>query len=188
MPRRQISEQDQQLVVARQGLKCFVDGHPVPDASDFEFDHIIPFAEGGASEVSNIGAVCKKHNREKGTLSLSEYRDRLHLRQFFEGAKKRRLDDLLQQRLGSGQWGQPLSTEQADGRITLFLGGGRVDLPLSDCPATGERYFFATLPVALLRNDVDLQPRALEPDRVWELYRQQRGVLDVRPHAVRKCI
>lgn len=51
--------------------KCFINGHPVT-AEDVEFDHIVPFAEGGKSEVANIGAVCKKHNREKGTLSLSE--------------------------------------------------------------------------------------------------------------------
>jgi len=185
MGRRQISEAERTEVLARQGPRCFVDGHPVADEGDFEFDHIIPFAEGGKSEAANIGAVCKKHNREKGTLSLSEYRDRLHLRQFFEGAKKRRLDDLLDQRLKPGNWGQPFRTEVRDERITLYLDGHEADLPLAECPATGELYFFATLPVALLANDIDLQPRPLESDRVWELYRHLRTHTQLAPAVCR---
>jgi hypothetical protein len=91
---RQISEAEKASILATQGLRCFVDGHPIEDASEVEFDHIRAFAEGGVSEPNNIGAVCRKHNREKGTLYLSEFRDKIELRRFFEGAKKRRLDDL----------------------------------------------------------------------------------------------
>lgn len=185
LPRRQVSEAEKEQVVSRQGLKCFIDGHPVADESELEFDHIVPFAEGGASEVANIGAVCKKHNREKGTLSLSEYRDRLELRRFFEGARKRRLDDLLEDRLGRGGWGQPLPTERADGRTSVYVDGSQLDLPVSVCPATGEHYFFATLPVAVLANDVELQPRALELDRVWELYKHLRTHTQLAPAVCR---
>lgn len=32
-------------------------------------------------------------------------------------------------------------------------------------------YFYALVPVAHLLNDPDLQPRPLEPTRMWELYR-----------------
>lgn len=98
---RQISEAEQQIVLQRQGLRCFIDHHPIESEGDVEYDHIRPYSEDGTSHIDNIAVVCKRHNREKRTLSLSEFRDRLELRKFFEGAKKRRLDDLLQAKLGA---------------------------------------------------------------------------------------
>ena len=83
--KRQISDAEKQEVLKRQGLRCFIDNHPVADAADLEYDHIQPYTEGGPSTTANIAAVCKKHNREKGALSLSEYRDRLDLRAFLRG-------------------------------------------------------------------------------------------------------
>jgi hypothetical protein len=183
--RRQISDTEKQAVLKRQGRRCFVDNAPVADDAEFEFDHIIPFAEGGRSEESNIGAVCKKHNREKGTLSLSEYRDRLGLRRFFEGAKKRRLDDLLDAKLGGGRRGQALQFDVADHHVTVYSDDGAHEFPLAVCPATSERYFFATLPVTTLSNDVELQPRPLEPERVWELYRHLRTHTQLAPAVCR---
>src|SRR4051794_37358755 len=98
---RQITDAEKKAVLEREGLRCFIDGHPIASEDDVEYDHIHPWSEDGRSAIDNIGVVCKRHNREKRNLSLSEYRDRLSLRKFFEGAKKRRLDDLLSERLGA---------------------------------------------------------------------------------------
>ena len=166
---RQISAAEKQEVLERQGHRCFVDNHPLED--QVEFDHIRPFGDDGPSIMANIGAVCRKHNRDKGSLTLSEYRDRLDLRRFFEGAHNRRLDDLLEDRLGKRGYGNGIQLEFNNGAVTLFLESGPVSAPLAQCPATGERYFFAMLPAGLLRNDSELQPRPLELNRVWELYR-----------------
>lgn len=179
--RRQISEAEKAQVLERQGLKCFIDNHPVSDPSEMEFDHIQPFAGNGPSSVSNIGAVCKKHNREKGALSLSEFRDRLALRRFFEGAKKRRLDDLLEDRLGKGAYGLSLPTEMSGNDIKLYLDEGPIEALLQTCPATSEKYFFILLPARHLSNDTDLQPRALEPERLWELYKHLRTHTQLAP-------
>jgi 5-methylcytosine-specific restriction endonuclease McrA len=84
--RRQISDAEKARVLERDGLRCFIDGHPIDSEADVEFDHIQPWSEDGRSAVDNIAVVCKRHNREKRNLSLSEYRDRLALRRFFEGA------------------------------------------------------------------------------------------------------
>lgn len=183
--RRQIGEDDKQRVLERQGLKCFIDGHPVGGAGDLEFDHVWPYSEDGVSEVSNVAAVCKKHNREKGSLTLGEYRDRLGLRRFFEGAKKRRLDDLLLERVGKTGFGDPLSIELSSDSARLFLDSGPVEVPLTTCPATGERYFYAVLPVAAIKNDAELQPRALEPERLWQLYRHLRQHTQLAPAVCR---
>jgi hypothetical protein len=180
--KRQISEAEKQEVLAHQGLFCFIDHHPVAAASDLEFDHVHPYSEGGGSAPANIAALCKKHNREKGSLSLSEFRDRLDLRTFFEGAAKRRLDDLLTVKLGVGGFGQPLQTEVNGHSIKLFFHGSEPEsVPLYRCTSTGESYFYALMPIRHLHNDVQLQPRALEPERLWELYRHLRTHTQLAP-------
>jgi hypothetical protein len=78
---------------------------------------------------------------------------------------------LLEAKLGVHGYGQPLNIELKDGRAILYLDSGRFETPIAECPATHESYFFAVLPASVLRNDGELQPRALEINRVWELYR-----------------
>lgn len=183
--RRQISTAEKEQVLARQGLKCFIDGHPVASADEFEFDHVWAYADGGASEVENIAAVCKKHNREKSSLPLGEYRDRLELRRFFEGARKRRLDDLLTERLGVSAFGKPLQAEFNGGHVKLFVDSGPLEVPITTDAATGERYFYAVLPVSVIKNDAELQPRALEVERLWQLYRHLRVHTQLAPAVCR---
>ena len=83
---RQITEAQKQQVLERQGLRCFIDHHPIESEADVEFDHIRPYAAGGESSVDNIAVVCKRHNRDKRDLTLAEYRDRLAMRSFFAGS------------------------------------------------------------------------------------------------------
>jgi hypothetical protein len=182
---RQISEAEKSAVLERQGLRCFIDNHPIESADDVEFDHVYPYSEGGRSAPDNIAVVCKKHNREKRNLSLSEFRDRLSLGRFFEGARKRRLDDLLAERLGASGYGLPIAVELGEGEVALNVDGEQVVARLLECPATEEDYFFASIPVSLLKNDVELQPRPLEPDRVWELYRHLLRHTQLQPAVCR---
>ena len=182
---RQITEKEKQDVLARQGLRCFIDNHPVDSAADLEFDHINPYSDGGPTTIDNIAGVCKKHNREKSTMTLGQYRDRLALKRFFLGANKRRLDDLLETRLGATHWGQPLTNEVDNNSITIFPDSGKQTLPLLTCAATGERYFFASIPALFVRNDTELQPRPLEVDRLWELYRHLQTHTQLAPAVCR---
>ena len=70
--RRQITEAEKAVVLDRQGMRCFIDNHPIDKPSDVEFDHINPFVEGGRNRGSSkLGRSAEKHNRKKGTLSLS---------------------------------------------------------------------------------------------------------------------
>jgi len=43
--------------------------------------------------------------------------------------------------------------------------------PLLKCPSTGFKYFYAQVPISYINNDECLQPRPLEIDRLWDLYR-----------------
>ncbi len=188
MSRRQISDEEKAAVLERQGRHCFIDNHPISEDESIEFDHIWPYSAGGQSEVANIGAVCRRHNREKRALSLGQFRDRKELQRFFESDGKRRLNDVLASRLGQQAFGQPLSQEiTADGRtIRLWFDEvGQIDLPLATCPATGERYFYAVLPSYLVANDPDLQPRALEMSRLEGLISHLRTRTQLAPSVAR---
>lgn len=182
---RQIGDADKKAVLERQGLRCFIDNHPIESEADVEYDHIQPFSESGVTVIDNIAVVCKRHNRDKRNLSLSEYRDRLALRRFFEGARKRRLDDLLQDKLGQGEFGKPVSFSLEENEAVVRFDGNEARAPLLVCPATEETYFFASVRVAFIRNDVELQPRALEPERVWELYRHLLRHTQLQPAVAR---
>ncbi len=183
--RRQISAQEKESVLARQGRVCFIDGHPIADSDEIEFDHIWPYSEGGESHEANIAVVCKRHNREKRNLTLGEFRDRQQLRRFFEGARKRKLDDLLDAKLGASGYGQGLNAEILDSSVKLFLNGDPQSVPLATCPATNERYFYAVIPARYLANDTELQPRALESDRLWKLYEHLRRHTQLAPTVCR---
>jgi hypothetical protein len=83
--------------------------------------------------------------------------------------------------VGEGSFGQSLNVELGPDRVKLYLDAGPLEVPLTECPATGERYFYALLPVSVIKNDAELQPRALEPERLWQLYRHLRQHTSLRP-------
>jgi len=180
MVKRQLNEQEKQEVIRKHtkegALRCFVDGHPIEDEEQVEFHHIMPFGEGGPTNIDNIAPVCKEHHRRIRTLSLQEFRDKLELDHFFEeGFKKAdgvRLDDVFAHKLGEQGFGKPCRWEQVGSQIKLYWEEGQPEtFPLYQCPVTDFTYFYALIPVKHLRNDAELQPRPLEPARVWELYR-----------------
>ncbi len=169
--RRQLTEAEKAQVVGRYGVKCFIDGHPIDSQDDLEFDHVKPVAAGGLTTVENSAPVCRKHNREKRTMSLSEYRDLLTLRAFFANNPHRYLDDVI--RAKGGQPGQKLRFESdlEEETVTLYFEGGAKTVSMYTDPVTGWRYFYALIPIRYLKNDKDLQPRALRQDSMWGLYR-----------------
>jgi hypothetical protein len=177
--KRQISDSEKVEVLAKQrrngALYCFADDHPIEIETEVEFHHIKPFSEDGATEIANIGAVCKEHHRRIRTLSLSEFRDQLSMARFFEHSEPRRLDDLLSLKLTKDGFGHKLSTDfSTDGQVSIHF-TDPIRAPQTSgvfrCPSTDMRYFYSVLPIEYICNDAELQPRPLEQKRVWELYR-----------------
>jgi len=140
---------------------------------DVEFHHIKPFSEGGKTDIANLAPVCKEHHRRIGTLSITEFRTRLEMKEFFNAPEPRRLDDVLEVKVGKEKFGKPLSYEIAGDIIKIFFEDKTepIVLPLYTCPSTGYKYFYITLPVKYIQNDIELQPRPIEMRRLWELYR-----------------
>lgn len=180
-----LTETQKQQVLARDGLKCFIDGHPIESEKDIQFDHIRPVADGGPTDVENLAIVCRKHNQYKGKQSLSEYRDQLNLESFFRDGRPKYLDDVVAAR--NMKSGVSLQHEVADAadRVTLYFDNGKTDVSLYVCPTTGWQYFYALVPVVHLRNDKDLQPRPLRQKPMLALYRHFRSNTQLAPSICR---
>lgn len=166
--KRQLSETEKQEVLRQHGRKCFVNGEPIPEDELIEFHHITAFSEGGRTNLDNIAPVCKRHHLTIGTMSLQEYRDKLDLGHFFQGEPKY-LDDVIRHR--KGRYGERLHYEEKGNLISLYFKDSRGDYPLYECPTTGWKYFYVTVPVEYIKNDRDLQPRSLRETSMWSLYR-----------------
>lgn len=180
--RRQITEAEKARLLEQHGRRCFVDGEPIPEDDAIEFHHIRPFSDDGPTSLDNMAPVCKRHHRGIGTMSLQEYRDKLDLGQLFQGEPKY-LDDVI--RAKTGTCGMEFRYELADAAIRLYFENTSPQYPLDTCPTTGWRYFYATVPVKHLRNDKELQPRALREGSMWGLYRHFQSNTQLAPSICR---
>lgn len=187
--RRQLSDSEKEQILKRHGRKCFATGHEIPADDPVHFDHILAFSRGGVTELENIAPMCAQHNKEKGALSLQDFRTKLRLEEFFGTGDKLTLKHLLayfKQKKDIKDFGLSVVVKDSDGTVTVESATMKPAVYAAyTCPTTSWRYFYATLDVSLLDSDdeqdekIGLQPRYLILDRVFELYRhfQQHPVL-----------
>jgi hypothetical protein len=180
-----LTDQQKQQLLKRDGMCCFIDGHPIDSIADVQYDHIKPVAEDGPTDLGNMAVVCKKHNQRKGKQSLSEFRDQLALEAFFSDGRPKYLDDVIVERKMKS--GQPLlyDVNAAANRVQLFFEDANNDVSLYTCPTTGWKYFYALVPVGHLTNDKELQPRPLRQKPMLALYRHFRSNTQLAPSICR---
>jgi len=184
--RRDLSETEKQQLIDKYGLKCFVDDHSVKSRDELEFHHVIPFSEGGSTDLQNMAPVCKEHHKRLGTLSLSEFRDKLTMEHFFEKNREAYLDDIIKEKIGEANFAKEIRYEIAEKSIRIyFMNKGWLTFPLHKCPVTNTSYFYATVPVEYLLNDKELQPRFLMPSKLWALYSHFRRYTQLAPSICR---
>lgn len=156
-------------------LICGADKKPINKKSEIEFHHIKPLAFNDRFDDSNFITVCKKHHKEMGGLSFSEYCAVKEMEKFFNSSGLKKLNDVLKLKLKEYNSTKHLKTEikNNDNKIKIFLDNNKdaMTFPLSTCPSTGFKYFYMVLPVEYIHNDEELQPRPLEMNRLWDLYR-----------------
>ncbi|MHB1346394.1 MAG: HNH endonuclease signature motif containing protein [Candidatus Humimicrobiaceae bacterium] len=156
-------------------LICAADKKPINKKADIEFHHIKPLAFNDKFDASNFIAVCRKHHKEMGDLSFSEYVSIKEMEKFFSGAGFKKLNDVIKLKLKETNADKHLKTEikKKEKKINIFLDAGNdaLTFPVYTCPSTGFSYFYMVLPVEYIHNDEELQPRPLEMTRLWDLYR-----------------
>ncbi len=62
-----------EYVLVKFNHTCIYVGAGSPCDEILNVDHVIPQSKGGSNRVSNLVLSCRKHNEEKGNLSLEEY-------------------------------------------------------------------------------------------------------------------
>ena len=178
--KRQLTDSEKAQVLETHGRKCFATGHAIPQGEPVHFDHIRAFGALGITELGNIAPMCEEHNLQKGRLSLQDFRVKLRLQEFFQRGDALTLRDLLEYMRGTGdveRFGLAVAVSEDDGSVTIESPNFTRTCGLYQCPTTGWKYFYATLPVEVLDSDdeadprVSLQPRYLIFDKVFAMYR-----------------
>ncbi len=167
LKKRQISDQEKNEILLEHGRNCFIDGAPIPKKETVEFHHIKPFSQDGPTNKDNIAPVCKQHHRRIGTMSLQEYRDKIRLGVFFQGNPKY-LNDVIKEKTGKGI--KKFTYEILENKIIFYFENFKHEYPIHICPITTWKYLYATIPIEYLKNDKDLQPRAIREGAMWQLY------------------
>ena len=178
--KRQLTDDEKKIILKQHGRICFATGHAIPEGETVQFDHIRAFSTGGVTELSNIAPMCETHNKQKGPLPLEDFRVKLRLNEFFGNGDALTLKHLLAY-LKKGKevssFGESVVVTSANGVAKIEAASQTLEYQVYKCPATGWKYFYAMLPVALIDSDDDqdekigLQPRYLIQDKVFDLYR-----------------
>lgn len=66
-------------IIERDGLYCVYCDEDLANA-EIHMDHVIPESQGGPTNYSNLQVTCRKCNLAKGTLSESEFTQKLRTR------------------------------------------------------------------------------------------------------------
>jgi hypothetical protein len=156
-------------------LICAADNKPINKKSEIEFHHIRPLAFNDKFNASDFITVCRKHHKEMGELSFSEYCSIKEMEKFFNSEGLKKLNDVLKLKVKENNPSRQLKAEirNQDKKINIFLENTEdaETFPVSSCPSTGFNYFYMVVPVEYIHNDEELQPRPLEMNRLWDLYR-----------------
>jgi len=179
MLQRQLNEDEKQRFL-QSTARCWATGMEIPEDQPLHFDHIHAFARGGASELDNIAPMCGDCNRQKGTLSLENFRVKLRLQKFFRGGDTLTLGDLLRHMKEQGDivgFGSAIEIHEEDGAVIVKSITIPSSMTFTPAPQPAGKYFYATFPVTMIDSDDDrdknigLQPRYLIFDKVFELFR-----------------
>lgn len=72
IPRRPVTAKQILELVRQQGYRCAISGRELtPETASI--DHIVPLANGGAHDLSNVWIVHHQVNTAKGTLSMEQF-------------------------------------------------------------------------------------------------------------------
>jgi len=178
--KRQLTNDEKDTILERFGRKCFATGHPISPTEPLHFDHIKAFASSGQSELDNIAPMCEIHNKAKGMFSLYDFRIKLRLDDFFSKGDKQTLGNLLKYMAENNDiqsFGNKIVIYNEKDQMILESGSKKLSYNLYECPITGWKYFYATLPVEIINSDdsddnsIGLQPRYLILKKTFDLFR-----------------
>lgn len=136
MMRRQLNDDEKRQILERYGMKCYATGHVIPEG-EVEFDHIKAYSKGGLTDLNNIAPMCKEHNRQKGALSLGDFKIKLRIAEFFKRGDRLTLKDMLQYLKDKGDivsFGDAVAVNIAGDSVTIDSASGQMKFKVEECP------------------------------------------------------
>lgn len=189
--KRQLSESEKSQVREIQKgtdgiLRCYISGEVINiNTDELEYDHIVPYAAGGPTNVQNERVFFRKYNREKGTMSLDEYKNQFLLKRLYEEkGNKVKLQDIF-----SYKGIQPTSisyTLNSD-KLTLTDGHTSVENKVYFDNKLSIEYFYSQIPTKWILNDDQqgLQPRVIDFKRLWQIKKHLENYPQLAPSIAR---
>ncbi len=150
-------------------LRCYISGEIINDSDEIEFDHIVPYSSDGPSDVNNERIVKKKYNREKGALSLIEYKNFYSLKVLFEtNNNKVKLQDIYNFK---NIQIESIAVVENQNEIVIKGTSQEISVPKYIDAKLSIPYFYAQLPTSWISNDDQqgLQPRVIDLKRLWKI-------------------
>lgn len=74
-PRRFVTTNMKKHVLERDGYTCHYCGGSL-GLEEAVADHVVPWKDGGRTEVGNLVAACRDCNRAKGNMRIEEFREK----------------------------------------------------------------------------------------------------------------
>lgn len=190
--KRQISEEEKKQVKEIQKgtdgiLRCYISGEIINVESDeIEYDHLIAFSNDGQSDINNIRIFKKKYNREKGKMTLIEYKELFNLKKLYEGKQNKvKLQDIYSFKNISLS---SIISKVENGVVTITDGksGSKTFHLLIDDKLNVE-YFYGQLPIDWIQNDDQqgLQPRVIDFKRLIQLKKHLQEFPQLAPSIAR---
>jgi hypothetical protein len=172
--KRQLSEEEKRQVREAQSingiLKCYISGEVIDiNKDELEYDHLVPYSAGGETQIHNERVFKKKYNREKASMSLSEYQEYFSLKRLYETkSNKVKLQDIFEYK--SISVSSIHSTVTGD-IVELNDGIKIISSVLYEDSKLSVKYFYTQLPSEWILNDDEqgLQPRAIDLKRLWQI-------------------
>lgn len=100
---------------------CVIDNCPIESPSDVEYHHVRPYLFEEKLDNENIATVCRKHHREIGHLSITEYKALKAMEAFFSDSSLKKLDDVLLTVLDETKKGRSFDFSLKDGGNSITV-------------------------------------------------------------------
>jgi hypothetical protein len=167
-------------------LRCYISGEVINvNTDELEYDHIVPYSSGGPSDIQNERVFKKKYNREKGSMSLDEYKNYFLLKRLYdEKGNKVKLQDIFHF-MGI----QHTSINQSLNGDKLIVTDGQISVENSVYldSKLSVNYCYLQIPTNWILNDDQqgLQPRVIDFKRLWQIKKHLENFPQLAPSIAR---
>jgi hypothetical protein len=148
----------------QQGGRCFISERPIDLTLDeIDIDHIKPTRDNGNDDPSNFSLTLAHFNRSKQAADLRVARVLARFERIRDAADSDDRGPNLSNVLKDYNGGNAQLRMKIDGATVTYVvdDAAPISVPLLEDELSGFRYFFALLPITVIRHDERINPRPI---------------------------